>query len=69
MIHCSGTHKDSFLPILTGEYGVGVKKMHLIDEDRYEEFTEDDPNDYREVMVQLWYPVIIGLFNGTVITV
>jgi len=56
-VQCIGTHVDSFMPMLTGPYNVGVESIHLIDYSRYEEFTPDDPNDYREMMVQLWYPV------------
>lgn len=57
IVYVSGEHKTSFLPPLTGPYGVGVKSIHLIDESRLEEFTPDNPNDFREVMVQLWYPI------------
>ena len=57
ILDCSGSHLDSFLPMLTGPYQVGVTTVHLIDENRLENFTQDDPNDVREVMVQLWYPV------------
>jgi hypothetical protein len=31
--------------------------MHLIDESRLEEFTPEDPDDFREMMVRLWYPI------------
>jgi hypothetical protein len=43
--------------MLTGKFNVGVKSLHLIDENRYELFTSDDPDDHREVMIQIWYPV------------
>ena len=56
-ISVSGEFYTSFMPGLTGPYDIGIQKFHLIDENRYEEFTEDDPNDFREVMVQLWYPI------------
>ena len=56
-ISVSGKFFTSFMPGLTGLYDIGIKKIHLIDEGRFEEFTEDDPNDFREVMVQLWYPI------------
>lgn len=56
-ISASGKFYTSFMPGLTGPYDIGIKKIHLIDESRFEEFTEDDPNDFREVMVQLWYPI------------
>jgi hypothetical protein len=52
-----GDYEASFLPPLTGPYGVGVKDMHLIDESRFEDFTPDDPDDFREMMIQIWYPV------------
>lgn len=56
-LYISGVFESSFLPPLTGLYGVGVKTMHLIDESRFELFTPDDPDDYREMMVQIWYPI------------
>ena len=52
----SGVHDASFLPKLTGSYGVGVTTMHLVDASRSENFTTD-PTDVREMMVQLWYPI------------
>ena len=55
LIDISGAHDASFLPKLTGSYGVGVKTMHLIDVSRSENFTTD-PTDVREIMVRLWYP-------------
>ncbi|MBE3136654.1 MAG: hypothetical protein IMZ43_04565 [Thermoplasmata archaeon] len=55
IIDISGVHDTSFLPKLTGSYGVGVRTMHLIDTSRLENFTTD-PTDVREMMVQLWYP-------------
>ena len=55
-IDISGTHDTSFLPKLTGSYGVGVTTMHLIDTSRSENFTTE-PTDVREMMVQLWYPI------------
>ncbi|WP_229696408.1 alpha/beta hydrolase family protein [Paenibacillus albidus] len=53
-----------FLPLLipvfsfappTGPYAVGTTLYHWVDSDRYEEYT-GEPRDYRELMVQLWYP-------------
>ena len=55
-IDISGIHNASFLPKLTGIYGVGVITMHLIDTSRSENFTTE-PTDAREMMVQLWYPI------------
>jgi len=40
----------------SGEYKVGTSTFHWIDETRTETLTEN-PTDYRELMVQLWYPV------------
>ena len=54
-----GHHTDSFLPFLTGAYDVGIKLYHLIDTNRLEQFTED-PDDYRELILQIWYPVSPG---------
>ena len=56
LIDISGVHDASFLPKLTGSYGVGVKTIYLIDTSRSENFTTD-PSDVREMMVQLWYPI------------
>jgi dienelactone hydrolase len=56
VVEITGVHDLSFLPRLTGSYGVGVKTMHLIDSSRPENFTNDS-NDVREMMVQIWYPI------------
>jgi hypothetical protein len=56
LIDISGVYNASFLPKLTGGYGVGVRTIHLIDSSRSENFTAD-PTDVREMMVQLWYPI------------
>jgi len=55
LLDISGTHDASFLPKTTGLYDVGVKPIHLIDTNRPENFTTD-PTDFREMMIQLWYP-------------
>jgi len=39
----------------TGSYAVGRTSFHWKDESRQEVMT-DDPRDFREVMVQIWYP-------------
>jgi dienelactone hydrolase len=52
----SGSFDGSFLPSPTGPYQVGIKNYHLIDESREEWFTEEDESDFRELMVQVWYP-------------
>jgi pimeloyl-ACP methyl ester carboxylesterase len=57
LIQINGLHKDSFLPMLTGDYNIGTKTIHLIDENRNELFTPDNLNDFREVIAQIWYPV------------
>jgi dienelactone hydrolase len=56
MIVLSGTHDTSFLPKLTGSYGIGVRSMHLVDESRPENFTAWNTTDVREMMIQVWYP-------------
>lgn len=43
------------LPEPTGPYAIGTFTTQLVDETRPEIYTED-PNDNREVMVQVWYP-------------
>ena len=42
-------------PRPTGPYAIGTVTYHWIDSARKEVFT-DDPNDRRELMVQVWYP-------------
>jgi len=42
-------------PHPTGPYGIGTVTYHWIDRQRDELFTAD-PDDHREVMVQIWYP-------------
>jgi hypothetical protein len=49
--------ESSFMPPLSGKYGVGVKSFYLIDESRPENLTPDDPNDVREMIIQIWYPI------------
>jgi len=56
-IFVSGEFLASFMPGLTGPFNIGIQKFHLIDKSRLEEFTENDPNDFRELIVQLWYPI------------
>ncbi|MFH1740370.1 MAG: hypothetical protein ABIH23_15285, partial [bacterium] len=50
---------DLRLPQTTGPYAIGTCLVHLIDESRQEECTPEDPNDKREIMVQIWYPADI----------
>ncbi|MFH1737862.1 MAG: hypothetical protein ABIH23_02555 [bacterium] len=47
---------DLRLPQTTGPYEIGTVLVRLIDESRGEARTSDDPNDKRELMVQIWYP-------------
>lgn len=43
------------LPRPTGPYAVGVTNLYVADVDREETFTSN-PDDYRELMVRIWYP-------------
>ncbi len=43
------------LPKPTGPYEIGTLTYHWVDADRPEVFTSD-PDDHRELMVQIWYP-------------
>ena len=43
------------IPKLTGPFTVGTSIYHWVDQDRLEWFTEN-PNDKRQIMVQIWYP-------------
>ncbi|MBP1904005.1 dienelactone hydrolase [Paenibacillus turicensis] len=43
------------LPPPTGKYTIGTQTFHFVDSTRAETFT-DDPDDKRELMVQVWYP-------------
>lgn len=65
-ISISGEFYTSFMPGLTGPYNIGIQKFHLIDDQRLEEFTENDPSDYREIMVQLWYPIDINYYGDRI---
>jgi predicted dienelactone hydrolase len=42
-------------PLPSGPYAIGTLTYHFVDETRGETFTVD-PNDRRELMVQVWYP-------------
>lgn len=42
-------------PNPTGSFPVGTQILHFVDENRAETFTEN-PNDKRELIVQVWYP-------------
>jgi dienelactone hydrolase len=55
-MHVSGSRRVSFLPEPDGPYEIGTTAMHLVDDEREEQFT-DDPSDARELMLQFWYPI------------
>ena len=43
------------MPDVTGPYAIGTQTFHLLDESREETYTSD-PQDKREIMLQVWYP-------------
>ncbi|QUI25179.1 isoform II [Vallitalea pronyensis] len=43
------------MPKPTGSYAIGTTLLHFIDTSRLETLT-DEPSDYRELSVQVWYP-------------
>jgi len=44
------------LPVPGGPHAVGTEMFYWIDSSRTEWFTDEDPNDVREIVVQVWYP-------------
>ena len=44
------------LPSPKGKDLVGTETFHWVDSSRLEWFTKENPNDYREIMAQVWYP-------------
>jgi predicted dienelactone hydrolase len=53
---CSRDHSPAFeLPEPTGDYAVGTITLYFVDTSRPEIFTPD-PDDHREVAVNVWYP-------------
>ena len=44
------------LPNPGGSYSVGTETFHWADSSRMEWFTDENPNDVREIIVQVWYP-------------
>jgi len=44
------------LPNPSGHYDVGTETFHWVDSTRLEWFTDENPNDVREIIVQVWYP-------------
>ncbi|MEF8847919.1 MAG: hypothetical protein V5A68_02155 [Candidatus Thermoplasmatota archaeon] len=55
-ITINGKYFTSFLPNLTGQYKVGIKRYHIIDNNRSEKFTPEKPEDKRKLKIQIWYP-------------
>ena len=57
---CSSNSEPSFeLPEPTGIFDVGTDWFYFTDSSRPETFTED-PNDFRELAVRVWYPAKIN---------
>ena len=44
------------LPEPDGKFNIGTETFHWIDSSRMEWFTDENINDHREMMVQVWYP-------------
>ena len=44
------------MPDLTGPYTIGSTIHHWVDASRTEWFTNENPDDMRQIMVQFWYP-------------
>lgn len=59
-IGCSSIVKKviplSPLPTPTGKYTIGTTQYHWLDVSRQEWFSKEDTTDFRELMVQIWYP-------------
>ncbi|MDQ0060488.1 alpha/beta hydrolase family protein [Paenibacillus harenae] len=51
------------MPEPEGAYAVGTETFHLVDGEREETFTEE-PDDKRELMVQIWYPAQLAHPEG-----
>lgn len=43
------------VPSPSGKFAVGTTSLHFVDSTRVEQFS-DSPNDYRDLVVQAWYP-------------
>ena len=50
------------MPKPTGKNNIGTSTHHWIDNTRKEWFTES-PDDFRQIMVQVWYPGQLGKKN------
>ena len=46
------------LPAPSGHHKVGTELFHWVDSTRLEWFTEEHPDDLREIIVQIWYPAL-----------
>lgn len=44
------------LPTPTGPHSIGTQTFQWTDSTRLEWFTDEDQDDYRKIMVQVWYP-------------
>ena len=49
------------LPAPGGPYTVGTEMFYWVDSTRAEWFTDEDQNDVRELIVQIWYPSEINI--------
>lgn len=47
-------------PAPDGPYAIGLARAHLVDADRAETATPDNPDDRRELVVQAWYPASLS---------
>ena len=60
MMGCSSVVKKiiplNSLPKPSGEFAVGTVQFHWEDSSRKEWFSKEDTTDFREIMVQIWYP-------------
>ena len=48
------------LPSPEGNYAIGTEVFHWVDSSKSEWFTPENTKDYREIMVQLWYPGVLN---------
>lgn len=55
--HIFGNYNYSFLPDISGPYHIGIRDSHLIDTNRMEKYTSENNDDYREMMIRIWYPI------------
>jgi Platelet-activating factor acetylhydrolase, isoform II len=55
----SSSYSQTALPKPTGPYAVGSRYFYLIDKDR-PDLISPDPDDYRSISLQVWYPAEPG---------